>query len=90
MNGERLGQSAKRSAAVRGQAGRGATVAGRCLPDATEQKVGIFCLPGFVEDRGQICFSRGSLPHFFLHVPDPRKLQNRETEARKQTLVLAS
>jgi hypothetical protein len=43
-----------------------------------------------VEDRGQICFSRGSLPHFFLHVPDPRKLQNRETEARKQTLVLAS
>jgi hypothetical protein len=28
---ERLGQSAKRSAAVRGQAGRGATVAGRRL-----------------------------------------------------------
>jgi hypothetical protein len=23
-----------------------------------EQKLGIFCLPGFVEDRGQICFSR--------------------------------
>jgi hypothetical protein len=23
---------------------------------AAEQKVGIFCLPGFVEDRGQICF----------------------------------
>jgi hypothetical protein len=21
-----------------------------------EQKVGIFCLPGFVEDSGQICF----------------------------------
>ncbi|CAM6022260.1 unnamed protein product [Sphagnum balticum] len=32
---ERLGQSAKRSAAVRGQAGRGATVAGRRLPSRT-------------------------------------------------------
>jgi hypothetical protein len=28
---------------------------------AVEQKVGTFCLPGFVEDRGQICFSRGNL-----------------------------
>jgi len=90
VNGERLGQSAKRSAAVRGQPGRGATVAGRCLPDAAEQKVGIFCLPGFLEDRGQICFSQGSLPHFFLHVRDPRKLEKRETEASEQTLILAS
>jgi hypothetical protein len=46
--GERLklvrdsGQSAKRSAAVRGQAGRGATVAGGRRPDAAEQDVGIF------------------------------------------------
>jgi len=37
---ERLGQSAKRSAAVGGQAGRGASVAGRRLPGATEQTSG--------------------------------------------------
>ncbi len=36
------GQSAKRSAAVRGQAGRGATVAGGRRPDAAEHDVGIF------------------------------------------------
>ncbi len=64
---ERLGQSAKRSTAVAGQAGRGATVAGRCLPGAAGQNVGIFSLPGFVADSGQICFSRDSLPRFFLH-----------------------
>jgi hypothetical protein len=69
---ERLGQSAKRSVAVRGQAGRGATVAGRRLPGAAEQKVRIFCLSVFVEDRGRICFSRGSLPRFLFHVRDPR------------------
>ncbi len=67
---ERHGQSAKRSASVRGQAGRGATVAGRRLPGAAEQNVGIFGLPGFVADRGQICFSRGSLLCFLLHVRD--------------------
>jgi len=32
---ERLGQSAKRSAAVRGQAGKGAIVAGRVRPSRT-------------------------------------------------------
>jgi hypothetical protein len=61
VNGEtraRLGQSAKRSATIRGQAGRGATVAGRRLPGVAEQKLGIFCLPAFVEDHGQIRFSR--------------------------------
>ncbi len=55
MNGstpEKLGQSAKRSVAVPGQGGRGATVADVCL-GAAEQKVRIFRLPGFVEDRGQ-------------------------------------
>jgi hypothetical protein len=46
-------------------------MAGRRLPCAAEQNVGIFCLPGFVADRGQIGFSRGSLPRFFLHVRDP-------------------
>ncbi len=61
---ERLGQSAKRSVAVCGQAGRGATVACRRLSGAEEQKVRIFCLPGFVEDRRQICFSCYSLPRF--------------------------
>jgi hypothetical protein len=70
---ERLGQSAKRSAAVRGQAGRGATVAGRRLRRAAEQNAGIFCLPGFVADLWQMCFLRGSLPRFFLRVRDPRK-----------------
>jgi hypothetical protein len=49
---ERLGRSAKRSAAVRGQAGRGATVAGSRLSGAAEHKIGIFCLPVFLEDRG--------------------------------------
>ncbi len=64
----RLGQSAKRSDAVRGQAGRGATVAGRRRPGAAEPIVRIFCLLGFVADRGSICFSSGSRPHFFPHV----------------------
>jgi hypothetical protein len=48
-------------------------VAGRCLPG---WDVGIFCLPGFVADRGQICFSHGSLPRFFLHVRDPSAEQD--------------
>jgi hypothetical protein len=52
----RLGQSAKRSTTVRGQAGRGATVAGRRLPGAVEQKVDFSCLSGFLEDHEQICF----------------------------------
>jgi hypothetical protein len=68
---ERLGQGAKWSAAVRGQAGRGAIVAGRRLPSAAEQNVGIFCLPGYVADGGQLCFSRSSMQRFFLHVRDP-------------------
>jgi hypothetical protein len=46
-------------------------MAGRRLPGAAEQKLGIFCLLGFVEGGGRICFSRGSLPLFFLRVRDP-------------------
>jgi len=45
VNGEtcaRLGQSAKRSATIRGQAGRGATVAEGRLPGVAEQKIGNF------------------------------------------------
>jgi hypothetical protein len=68
------GQRAELSAAVRGQATRGATVAGRRRPGAAEQKFGLFCLPGFVEDRGQTFFSRGSLQRFLLHVRDPRDI----------------
>jgi hypothetical protein len=45
-------------------------MAGRRLPDAAEQKLGIFCLLCFVEDRGWIFFSRGNLPRFFLRVRD--------------------
>jgi hypothetical protein len=43
---EGLGQSAKRSAAVRGQARRGSYWAGPRLPGPAEQNVDIFCLPG--------------------------------------------
>ncbi len=47
----------------------GATAAARHPPGAAEPKGGIFCLPAFVEDGGQISFSRCRLPQFFLHVP---------------------
>jgi hypothetical protein len=53
-----------------GQARSGATVEGRRLPGVGEQTVGIFYLPGFVEDCGQICFLHGSLSDFFLSVRD--------------------
>jgi hypothetical protein len=55
---ERLGQSPKRSAAVRGQAGRGTTVAGSRRPGVAEQNVGIFSLPGFCgrsDSRAAVC-----------------------------------
>jgi hypothetical protein len=47
-------QSAKQSAAVSSWAGQKgeATVASRRLPGVAEQKVEIFCLSGFMEDRG--------------------------------------
>ncbi|CAM6025974.1 unnamed protein product [Sphagnum balticum] len=49
-------------------AGRnGSHVAGRLLPGVAEQKVQIFCLPGFVEDL----LLAGSLPRCFLNVRDP-------------------
>jgi len=44
------GQRAKRNAAVRGQAGRGATVAGGRRPGAAEPIIEILGLPGFVAD----------------------------------------
>jgi hypothetical protein len=90
----RLGHSAKRNAAVRGQAGKGATVAGRRRPGAAEPIVGIFCLPGFVADGGPICSSRGSRPHFFPRVRDPslsRKLKpSRRCRAGAELLLLGS
>jgi hypothetical protein len=66
---EKLGQSTKRNATIPRQGGRG-SYRGRfvCLFTKCDQKVGIFYLPRFVEDRGRICYSRGSLPCFFLHV----------------------
>ncbi len=54
---ERVGQSAKRSAAILGQAGRGATVAWQTSAGCGRAQSRIFCLPGFVEDRGQSCFA---------------------------------
>jgi len=51
-----------------GRGAKGRNVAGRRLPGEAEQKDGIFCLRGFVEERGRICFSRGSQPRFFLDV----------------------
>ncbi len=63
---ERLGQSAKRSAAVRGQAGRGATMAGRRRPGAAEENGEIFCLPGFVADRGPVWFSSSRTSSSFM------------------------
>ncbi len=60
------------------RAERGATVAADvCLLGVAEQKVEIFCLPGFVEDRRQMCFSRGSPSHFFLHMRMLREEGNR-------------
>jgi hypothetical protein len=56
----------------------GATVAADvCRPRAAEQKVEIFCLPGFVEDRRQMCFPRGSPPRFFVHMRMLREEGNR-------------
>jgi hypothetical protein len=46
------------------------------LQGAAEPNVAIFSLPCFVADHGQICFSRGSLPRFFLHVRDPSAEQD--------------
>jgi len=55
-------------------------VAGRRKPGAAEQKVRIFGLPGFVEDRGQICA--------FSFVGATRE-RERERE-RERTVVLGS
>jgi hypothetical protein len=49
---ERLGQSAKRSATVCGQAGRGATVEADVCWGCGRVASRDFCLPGFVEGRG--------------------------------------
>jgi hypothetical protein len=50
-------------------------VASRRLPGVAEQKVEIFCLSGFVEDRGQICFSRSSQSDT-LHPSSARPMPN--------------
>jgi hypothetical protein len=61
-----------------------AVVADVCLPGVAEQKVEIFCLPGFVEDRRQMCFSCGSSSCFFLHMHVLREEGNRGGKRRKE------
>jgi len=64
---------------------RGAIVAADvCLLGVAEQKVEIFCLPGFVEDRRQMCFSRGSPSCFFLHMHVLREEGNRGGKRSKR------
>jgi hypothetical protein len=64
---ERLGQSAKRSATSRGQAGRGATWEADVCRVRQSRKSGISAW----QFLWKICFSRGSLPRCFLYVRDP-------------------
>jgi hypothetical protein len=72
------GRVLKGASQFRDMAERGATVATDvCLQGVAEQKVEIFCLPGFVEDRRQMCFSRGSPSRFFLHMRMLREEGNR-------------
>jgi hypothetical protein len=69
----------------------GATVAADVrLPGAAEHKVKIFCLPRFVEDRRQMCFSRGRsaafLPsHAYANAYAKRGRQRRREEERERT-----
>ncbi len=64
---------------------RGATVAADvCLSGVVEQKVEIFCLLGFVENRRQMCFSHGSLSCFFLHMRVLREEGNRGGKRSKR------
>ncbi len=64
---------------------RGATVvADVCLPGVAEQKVEIFCLPGFVEDHRQMCFSRGNPSCFFFHMRVLREEGNRGRKRSKK------
>ncbi len=72
------GRVQKGAPQFRDRAERGATVAADvCLPGVAEQKVEIFCLRGFVEDHRQMCFSRNSPSHFFLHMRMLREEGNR-------------
>jgi hypothetical protein len=69
-----------------GRAEGGATVAADVrLPGAAEQKVKIFCLPGFVEDRRQMCFSRGRSAAFLpSHAYTKIGRQQRREEERER------
>jgi hypothetical protein len=69
----------------RDRAERGATVAADvCLPSVAEQKVEIFCLPRFVEDHRQMCFSHDNLSRFFLHMRMLREEGNRGGKRNKR------
>ncbi len=88
---EKVGQSAKRSLAVHGQGGRGSYSGSQTSARCGRGKRWIFCLPGFVEDGGQVRFSRCRLPHFFLHVPKSWRTLAANTKVvkdRVQVLVL--
>ncbi len=72
------GRVLKGAPQFRDRAERGAiVVADIYLPGVAEQKVEIFCLPGIVEDRRQMCFSHGSPSRFFLHMRMLREEGNR-------------
>ncbi len=67
---ERPGQSAKRSAAIRGQAGRGATVAWQTSAGCGRPESRDF-LPARFCGRSRADLFRAS--RFFLHLRDPRE-----------------
>jgi hypothetical protein len=74
---ERLGQSAKRSAAIRGQAGRGPTVAWPTSAGCGRPETWDF-LPARFCGRSRADLLRAS--RFLLHLHDPRE---RERKAQK-------
>ncbi len=79
------GRVLKGAPQFRDMAERGATVAANVyLSGVAEQKVEIFCLPGFVEDCRQMCFSHGNSSCFFLHMRMLREEGNRGRKRSKR------
>jgi hypothetical protein len=63
-------------------------VAGGRPPGAAQPIFGIFCLPGFVAERGPIRFSSGSRLYFFLHVRDRLSLSLLLSSLRLNIVIL--
>jgi hypothetical protein len=90
------GRVLKGASQFRDRPERGAIVATDvCLPCVAKQKVEIFCLPGFVEDSRQMCFSHGSPSRFFLHMRMLREEGNRggkrsERENNNETKLMTN